>query len=1540
MDITINLLRTTNKIITKMKKHYLVALLALICNFAFAQLEQVTYRGAFAPSVPMWTDTWTNYDPGNTEYADAATVVNVSGVISANTTWTAGKTYKLTGLVYVTNNATLTIEPGVVVKGVSTSNGTALIITKGAKINAIGTASDPIVFTSAKTIEQVRLPGDWGGLILLGKAGFNVNGGVNNIEGITATANTEYGGGSTPNHADNSGTLKYVRIEYAGFVFSPNNEINGLTMGAVGSGTTIDYVQVSYANDDAFEWFGGSVNCKHLVSYRNLDDDFDTDNGYKGTVQFGLILRDPSKADNPAISTSEGFESDNNAGGTVSAAGLDATSATFSNITAIGPKARAALSPAVSVASGYEKALRIRRVSELKIINSIFMDFKKNYLFVDGATTVDNVKSLKLLFKNNIMAGSSDGDALFTGGVNFAGANGASVYTGLKLNNTGADISPNAWFTGNGNTVQSSSANLLELAYNATTSTYAGLDYRPKTDSPALSGADFTGFVSIAPEGSTPLAANLTFCKGTTPVALTATLRGTGTDLKFYSRTGTRAPYTYTLVTNGLITPSTVGEKTYYVTQMNGTTESAKDAVSMTVTVKALPTEVLTAITGTNPDSLTTTAAITGVSLYVGTSSSFTYTTSGITSPNTYLWTVPNGVNITNGQGTATITVNYANVPSGAGTLGTIGVQAVNADGCKNTAKTLTITKALPAAPATLALYNKNAEYATPNTAITNYSTYMGTSTALKLTAGAVATASAYEWELPAGVNLAIPVGTTPVTTTKTYTAEPFLSTNTPSTTIGTKFWTVTKSDYTFDVDGVSTTTSVSTAKQNIVGSGTYTFTVAAGAIGVNQVGTVFTYNGDTYILSTATTASSTSVACAVVFPLQGSNYPEKTITVSGSLTKVADNSTVAFTKITVVQARTYTFTIAAGQIGAKSVGTEFTYNGDTYYLSTATTSTSTSVVCYVANPQPAGNYPSAVTTNVNGVLTDALNATTTNFTKIVKAGYQATTSQSYAPYGTKIVSDKNAILVKFDGVTNQATTKLYLGVKSVNGVGSSVTNNATNADVVANTNVPGLFYTTYTETVTAPSASTLTNLGSVYNATGSSASTAKLLTLTAAAPAAPATLSAYAYTTDAITSTTAKVTDISRYIGMSTDLILVAATSALATSYKWELPVGANIKLNSATAVSGETNVYTSTLNRITVDFNNVGSGITSLYVGVKGVNTIGASSTTNSALTPATSSTYKLLKLSATVPAAATALVGDSTNLVCGATKDYSFTASVKAFGYTITAPSGSVVTTTDAPNNATSSVYTTTTAFTVTYPATFAITTATSVADKSLVIRASNGVGNNATNLTKTLTTAAFAGTIGAHSSTTTTTALAKFKTCQVKNITIPAFAGASSYVWTVANGAVITDTDQTTRVINVDFSALEASVTSTVVTVKALNSCGVSTAVKSITLTKENCTSATNKITEENQISLVSKTEMYPNPATDVVNFNIDATSNGVVELTIYSIDGKIVKESKGLNVENGTNSFTENVSNLNNGIYLVRITNSTSNEVITKRLIKN
>lgn len=1455
-----------------MKKNYFIALLALICNFAFAQIEQVTYRGAFAPSVPMWTDTWTNYNPGNTEYADA-TVVNVSGTISANTTWTADKTYKLNGLVYVTNNATLTIEPGVVVKGVNNSNGTALIITKGAKINAVGTAANPIVFTSAKTVAQGRQPGDWGGVILLGKAGFNINGGINYIEGITSNANTQYGGGSTPNDADNSGTLKYVRIEYAGFVFSPNNEINGLTLGAVGSGTTIDYVQVSYANDDAFEWFGGAVNCKHLVSYRNLDDDFDTDNGFKGSVQFGLILRDPSLADNPAISTSEGFESDNNPNGDASPVGSNATSATFSNITAIGPKVRASKSPSVSVASGYERALRIRRRSELKIINSIFMDFKKNYLFVDGATTVDNAKVLKLKFKNNIMAGSSDGVAEFTGGVNFAGTSGSVVYPGLKLNNTGDDITPNAWFTGNGNTVQASSSNLLELAYNATTSTYEGLDYRPKTDSPALTGADFTGFVStpVTYTGETPVVANVIYCKGAIAAPLTATLAGTGTDLKFYTRTGTTtATYRYTAVTGTALTPltTTVGVKTYYVTQMNGTTESAK--VEMTVTVNALPTTALSPITGEVVNG-TAGTVVADVTSYVGTTTEVIYQvalTAADTAVTGYTWNVPAGVTINSGQGTTQLKVNFKNVAPGVLALGNITVQAKNANNCLGTAVKVALTAKLPNAPTTLVLADKNG--ASP-VVITNYATKMGTTTPLTLSTGTVANATSYDWELPAGVTVSIPAGVSGVSTSETYTALPFLSTNSAPSTVGTKFWVVSKTAYTYDVNGVATTTTISTCEQKIMGSYSsgvlvvetpklYEFAVSGTLATAVPAGATFTYSGKTYTVRTAvTTGSSKKIVCTT----SSSNLNATDSTLAGNLVPA---------------------------VGSTYTGTDIAFAGFKY------------------------------TSNV--------------------INYGPTTSAPYAQYGTKVSSNKPAILVNLADVTSASTTALYFGVIAKNGVGYKTVDNTTNTDVVANaTSIPGLFNRTYTETFTAPvnsgGPSSTTQSGrnaiSTYTATGYEVKTSKLLKLVATVPAAPASVKATAEGN----STTA-VTDISKYISQDTALTLTAAPSALATSYEWELPAGVN--LTSGSLGTQTDRIVTSTSNVITVRFNGVGTGISSLYLGVKGVNRIGGSSTNNSALTPATTSTYKLLKLTATVPAAATALVGDITNLVCGATKSYTFTASAKALNYTITAPTGSVVTATDAPNNATNSVITATNAFTVTYPSTFAITSATSTADKSLVIRASNGVGNNVTDLTKALTTAAFTGTISAHTSSTTTTALAKFKTCQVKNIAVPAFTGASSYVWTVANGAVITDTDQTTRTINVDFSAV--TVTSTVITVKAINSCGISSTVKTITLTKENCMSATNKIIDENTISLVSNTEMYPNPATDVVNFNIDATSNGVIEMTIYSLDGKVVMESKGLTVENGANSFTENVSNLNKGIYLVRITNSTSNEVITKKLIKN
>jgi hypothetical protein len=188
----------------------------------------------------------------------------------------------------------------------------------------MGTAAKPIVFTSGKAVGQ-RNPGDWGGIIILGKAKTNrsteptIEGGVG-----------KNFGGTVDN--DNSGTLKYVRIEFAGIASQPNSEINGLTLGGVGSGTTIEYVQVAYGNDDAFEIFGGTVNAKYLVAYATADDDFDFDFGYSGRIQFGVALRDPSVVD-PG-DAGNGIECDNDGTGTNA---TPATRPVLSNFTFVGP---------------------------------------------------------------------------------------------------------------------------------------------------------------------------------------------------------------------------------------------------------------------------------------------------------------------------------------------------------------------------------------------------------------------------------------------------------------------------------------------------------------------------------------------------------------------------------------------------------------------------------------------------------------------------------------------------------------------------------------------------------------------------------------------------------------------------------------------------------------------------------------------------------------------------------------------------------------------------------------------------------------------------------------------------------------------------------------------------------------------------------------------------------------------------------------------------------------------------------------------------
>jgi hypothetical protein len=299
----------------------------------------------------------------------------------------ASKRYLIKGQTFVQAGQTLTIPAGTVIYGERRSKGT-LIINEGGKIEAVGTAQAPIIFTSNQA-EGERDRGDWGGIVIVGKA--NVNQNRPAIEGISPEV--RFGTqASTANDAESSGNLQFVRIEFAGIELTPNNETNSLTMGAVGSGTTINNVQVSYGGDDGFEWFGGTVNCKNLISYSTWDDDFDVDFGYSGNVQFGLALRNPSYADQ---SGSNGFEVDNDATGSTN---TPLTSAVFSNITILGPR----INTNTSLNANYQNALHIRRNAAISILNSIFTGFPTG-LRIDGANTAGNYSAGTGVLSNNTL---------------------------------------------------------------------------------------------------------------------------------------------------------------------------------------------------------------------------------------------------------------------------------------------------------------------------------------------------------------------------------------------------------------------------------------------------------------------------------------------------------------------------------------------------------------------------------------------------------------------------------------------------------------------------------------------------------------------------------------------------------------------------------------------------------------------------------------------------------------------------------------------------------------------------------------------------------------------------------------------------------------------------------------------------------------------------------------------------------------------------------------------------------------------------------
>jgi hypothetical protein len=239
--------------------------------------------------------------------------VTVSADITANTTWTRGNIYRIQGFRKVANGATLTIESGTKIIGDFNTVGSSLFVLRGARIIADGTAALPIVFTSSQPDGQ-RQPGDWGGLIIIGNGIINRSGTVN-IEGTGTSADNPlvpYSGGN--NNADNSGTLRYVRVEYAGFGPADAAELNSFTFAALGSGTTLDFLQSLNGLDDSYEWFGGAVDAKHLVSYESGDDHFDMSEGYAGRLQFLVAFQSrvfpPRPGVGSASSDPQGIEND------------------------------------------------------------------------------------------------------------------------------------------------------------------------------------------------------------------------------------------------------------------------------------------------------------------------------------------------------------------------------------------------------------------------------------------------------------------------------------------------------------------------------------------------------------------------------------------------------------------------------------------------------------------------------------------------------------------------------------------------------------------------------------------------------------------------------------------------------------------------------------------------------------------------------------------------------------------------------------------------------------------------------------------------------------------------------------------------------------------------------------------------------------------------------------------------------------------------------------------------------------------------------
>jgi hypothetical protein len=366
--------------------------------------------------------------------------VVVSGNITTNTTWTNSNIYELQGGITVTNGATLTIQPGTRVEGQRGTGpgvgGAALFVSRNGRIIADGTPLQPIVMTCVGG-PTPRFKGCWGGVTVLGNAGLN-DGTLTSpaIAGRAVAGCAEkaaegsaglYGG---CNDDDDSGIIRYVRIEYAGFRFTPENELNGLALNGVGRGTIIDYVQIHAGLDDGIEMFGGTVNMKHLVLTANSDDSFDYTEGWRGKAQFIIIQHD-------SLDSDKGFENDNWASNPDA---LPRATPTIYNVTMVGKANPASTSGTAN--NNSVGAFNIRVGARPHYFNFIVQHFSFALDIDDASTCVDYNTAMGLELKNSIFAANLRLDASDTGDPAGCGATEADVINQAGSGNTVVATSP------------------------------------------------------------------------------------------------------------------------------------------------------------------------------------------------------------------------------------------------------------------------------------------------------------------------------------------------------------------------------------------------------------------------------------------------------------------------------------------------------------------------------------------------------------------------------------------------------------------------------------------------------------------------------------------------------------------------------------------------------------------------------------------------------------------------------------------------------------------------------------------------------------------------------------------------------------------------------------------------------------------------------------------------------------------------------------------------------------------------------------------